>query len=300
MGLVILSTMIIMFGFRNVRFFQDTYQLTAVFSYTSGVVIGAPVRLAGVDIGKVTAIELSGNEANDVYLHLQIHKGIVIRKDARLLVNSLGILGEKYLEFIPKTSTGEILKDGSQIRGEEPIPLSDVVTQGLNLVSDFRAVFEDIFNPETKENVRKIIRNLENLTNEETQKAFKDSLRNIARLTGSETRNKIRLLLAQLDETTSSLNALIQDHQDDFETILERWKTISSSIESITLNLNESKGTLGMLVNTPTLHQTLSETLTNMNEWITNVRKYGLLHKDKNVDKDDSSKDNRGFLYRKR
>src|SRR5574341_107012 len=166
-GLTILGTMIIMFGFQNVRFFQDTYRLTAVFNFTSGVVIGAPVRLAGVNVGKVTTIELSGDEANHVYLHLQIHKDVVIRKDVRLLINSLGILGEKYLEFIPKSTTAEPLEEGDKILGEEPIPLSDVVTEGLNLVSDFRAVFEDIFDAPTKENVKKIIKNLENLTNEE-------------------------------------------------------------------------------------------------------------------------------------
>ena len=299
-GLAILCTMIIMFGFQNVKLFKEAYDLTAVFNYTSGVVVGAPVHLAGVDIGKVTAIELSGDETNDVNLQLQIRKGVVIRKDSRLLINSLGILGEKYLDFIPRTKTAEPLKEGDKIRGEEPVPLIDIMTETLSLVSDFRKVFEDIFDPATKENVKKIIHNLENLTNEETQKSFKETLKNISSLTGDETRKRFDSILTQLDETTSSMQALIHDHREDLKTIIDRWKTISESVESITLNLNESKGTLGLLVNNPALHESLSKTLTNLNEWITNVRRYGLLHKDKDVGRQGDKEDNRGYLFRKR
>lgn len=255
-GLTALCLMIILFGFRNMRFIKNTYSLTAVFQFTNGVVLGAPVRFAGVDVGKVEKIEFADRESNDVYLRLSIRKGIVVRKDARLIVNSLGVMGEKYLEFIPKTMTAEPYMPGEQVDGEEPLPLNDVIVEALQMVEHFRKIFEEVFDEKTKENIRATIQNLRNLTDEEVQKSLKDSL------------NHISLLM--------------------------------SSLEEVSNNLKESKGTLGLLISNPALHDSLHKTLENLNAWISGVRKNGLLYKEKTPDKERPSRSTRSFSFGKR
>ncbi|MBI1882728.1 MAG: MCE family protein [Chlamydiae bacterium] len=304
LGLSSLCAMIIMFGFRNAKLIHNTYRLTAVFSFTNGVVTGAPVRFAGVDVGKVNAIEFAHDQTNDVYLHMDIQKGIIIRQDARLIINSLGIMGEKYLEFIPKTNTAEAYVAWDKIRGEDPLALNDVVTEALKLVGDFRTAVKDILDDRTKENIRETLQNLRNLTDEETERALTQSLKNIARLTGRETRHKLRSSFDEFGQTSSSIRTLVDSNREEIKQIVTHWAKISDALETISQSIKDSKGTLGLLISNPTIHDSLHDTLDNINQWVTTIRRHGLLYKEKDLDKGPSqagtSENNKGYFFRRR
>lgn len=315
-GLTALCIMIILFGFRHVRLMHDTYRLTAMFHFTNGIMVGAPVRFAGVDVGKVTQIEFSKEYPNTVDLLMDVHQGIVIRKDARLIINSLGIMGEKYLEFIPRTDTAEVLNEGSFIQGEEPLPLDDVVSESLKLIGRVRTTFTEVFDEKTVQNLKDVIQQLKNLTDEETEKAFKDSIKNIARLTDEETNQSLKNSLKNIETLTgektqthldslfeefqsasSALRSLIDENKDDISEIVQRWKDIYVHMERVLKSLENANGTMGLLISSPALHENLDRTLTNLNEWITMVRQHGLLYKEKPKDKG-SKGGNRGYFSR--
>ena len=320
-GLTALCTMIILFGFRHVRIMHDTYSMTAMFHFTNGIVVGAPVRFAGVDVGKVTGIEFSKKYPNTVDLLINVHKGIVIRKDARLIINSLGIMGEKYLEFMPKSDTAEALNEGDYIQGEEPLPLDDVVSESLKLIGQVRITFSDIFDEKTVQNVKDILSQIKDLTDEETEKAFKESLGNIVRLTdaetsqtlknslknietltGEKTQTHLQAALEEFEFTSSAFRSVIEENREEIKEIAQRWKDISAHMEKILKSLENAEGTMGLLISSPAIHENLDRTLTNLNEWITMIRKHGLLYKEKDVRKDDSASKgksgNRGFFSR--
>lgn len=285
LGLTALCVMIILFGFRNVRLIHNTYRLTAVFQFTNGIVVGAPVRFAGVDVGKVERVEFGHAQSNDVYLRLSIRKGIAIRKDARLIINSLGVMGEKYLEFIPKSITAEPYREDDEVDGEEPMPLNDVVSEALKMVGNFRKILEETFDEKTRENIRQTIQNLRNLTDDET-------------------RQKVQSALTGVDGFTTSLQSLLKDNRENIQSLLLHAKNISESLDTVSGDLKESKGTLGLLISSPQLHESLHKTFENINAWITGVRKYGLLYKEKNPDKERPQKDQekpvKSFTFGKR
>ncbi|MBI1871513.1 MAG: MCE family protein [Chlamydiae bacterium] len=305
-GLMVLGTMILLFGFRSARLLHNTYRLTAVFHFTNGVVVGAPVRLSGVEVGKVQSIEFAQDQSNDVYIHMDIRKGIIIRKDGRLIINSLGIMGEKYLEFLSKSATAEPYVAWDKVRGEEPLALNDVVSEALKLVGEFRTAVQDIFDDRTKENVRETVQNLRDLTDHETKEALTQSLKNIARLTGPQTRKKLRVALGEFGETASSMKTVINENRENIQAILEKWKRISESLDGVMSDLKMAKGTLGLLVSSPTVHNSLHETLENINAWITSVRRHGLLYKEKDLDSKSGSagaaqsEENKGYFYKRK
>ena len=89
-----------------------SYTLYANFDDISGLKSGDSVQIAGVDVGKVVAIDLKNDRA---HVALQIDKGIQIDNDAIASIMTSGIIGDKYVSISP--GAGErILKNGNTIR----------------------------------------------------------------------------------------------------------------------------------------------------------------------------------------
>ena len=91
------------------------YEVFAVFSDIGGLRSGAPVVVAGVDIGRVKSIGLEDYEARVV---LQIDPGLRIHEDAVVSVKTRGLIGEKYVQ-ISAGAADEILGPGGRIRQTE-------------------------------------------------------------------------------------------------------------------------------------------------------------------------------------
>lgn len=316
-SLAALSGMIIMFGLRDIKLLHDTYRVTGVFKFTNGVVVGAPVRFTGVEAGKVGGIEFAKDGSNDVYLHMHIRNGVIVRKDARLIVNSLGIMGEKYLEIIPRSATEEPLRSGDKLRGEEPLPLNDVVDQTYRLISEARATFHEIFDAstrqdlkailsnvrgltgdETRDSLDRILKNIEALTGDETKSRLQEILVNVERLTGESTRRKLEDVLEKFQTTAATVADLIEGEREDIEALIMQWHDISRSLNQVMNSIKNSEGTLGLLVSSPEVHTLLRDVLKNLNQWIALVRKHGLLYKEKS-DRRVRAQDNRGVFKRR-
>ena len=88
----------------------DTYKIYANFGRTDGLDIGSPVRLAGINIGRVVASEL--NEHFNAKLTFEIDSDYKIPEDSSASIISSGLLGGKYIE-IEIGGEEEYLKAGS-------------------------------------------------------------------------------------------------------------------------------------------------------------------------------------------
>lgn len=95
---------------------RRTYEVVAVFSDVGGLRTGAPVVVAGVDIGIVESIDLEDYEARVV---MQIHPDLQIHEDAIVSVKTRGMIGEKYVQ-ISAGASDEIIEPGGTIRQTEP------------------------------------------------------------------------------------------------------------------------------------------------------------------------------------
>src|SRR3989338_7443724 len=83
---------------------QYTYPLRIRFSFVNGIDDGAPVRLAGVQVGEVREIRVYRDEANQrtqVELGVRVSRDAMLEDDSTASINTLGLLGEKYVEIMP-------------------------------------------------------------------------------------------------------------------------------------------------------------------------------------------------------
>lgn len=111
--------------------------VTVNFAHTGNVVKNAPVKLGGVVVGKVEAVELvpERRDADGTALPVRMRLGIskdaakVLRRDATVTVSSVGPLGESYLELWP--GQAQAAWDGAgELRGTDS-PRLDVVSNRL-------------------------------------------------------------------------------------------------------------------------------------------------------------------------
>ncbi|MBU0553591.1 MCE family protein [Myxococcota bacterium] len=105
-------------------------------SDSGALLVGAPVKIAGVRAGRVEEVEFlvardarksapkRGESHKPINVRVRIEvdedKAPAIRKDAEFFVTSQGVLGEKYLEISPGTAEAEAWPGGSHIRGNDP------------------------------------------------------------------------------------------------------------------------------------------------------------------------------------
>lgn len=164
-GLILLAVMII--GFGDYQYVGERYTIYAIFNYISGVVEGAPVRYAGVDVGKVLkpVILVTEDGHTKVRLGLGINKSVGVKKDSEAVINSLGIIGEKYVELFPGSPGAPMLKPGDEIQGIDPIALEAVMSSAQRVLTKLDGALSSISNVlggETQANIKTTIVNFRN------------------------------------------------------------------------------------------------------------------------------------------
>ncbi|KPX60440.1 Periplasmic component of an ABC superfamily transporter [Pseudomonas amygdali pv. photiniae] len=114
----------------------DTYKLYAYFDNIAGLTVRAKVSMAGVTIGKVTAIDLD-HDTFTGRVTLEIQKKVDnLPSDSTASILTAGLLGEKYIG-LSVGGDDKLLKDGATIHDtQSSLVLEDLIGKFLlNTVS---------------------------------------------------------------------------------------------------------------------------------------------------------------------
>jgi phospholipid/cholesterol/gamma-HCH transport system substrate-binding protein len=110
------------FGFTKANPFADPYELQALMRTANGLAPRAPVRIAGVEVGKVKKVEALGSDSGaGARVTMEIEKrGLPIHEDASLKVRPRIFLeGNMFVDLEPGTASSPVLEDGAR-----PIPMT--------------------------------------------------------------------------------------------------------------------------------------------------------------------------------
>ncbi|MBU0533252.1 MAG: MCE family protein [Candidatus Omnitrophica bacterium] len=180
---------------------QPKKEIVVRFSHARGIKTNSPIYYAGVQSGKVS--NLSVDEKDNIYITLQLEKGINIRKDSIVKIGA-SVMGEAYIEITP--GQGEIVETGETVMGNDSgiaQQIEDVVTSIQDLVKS-----------------DKITSSLDNLDK---------TLKNIAIVseTFANDKDKIEAIISNINEITQSLN-------EDLGEITEKMNTVLSNVAEMT------------------------------------------------------------------
>jgi len=107
---------------------DEYYSLYASFASVSGLRIGNPVEIQGIEVGRVGRLKID-QEKQIAVVELKIKKGIKIYDDAGASVRTAGLIGDRFVKIDPG-GAGEILKPGGVItETTSPVDIEDLISK---------------------------------------------------------------------------------------------------------------------------------------------------------------------------
>jgi phospholipid/cholesterol/gamma-HCH transport system substrate-binding protein len=132
---LLLFTAIIIVVFGQMRFDRTT-AYTAVFSNASGLRAGQFVRASGVEIGKVSKVELMNN-GSQVRVDFDVDRSVPLFEGTTASIRYLNLIGDRYME-LKRGDNDRKLPGGGTIPVEHTEPALDLDA----LIGGFRPVFQ--------------------------------------------------------------------------------------------------------------------------------------------------------------
>jgi phospholipid/cholesterol/gamma-HCH transport system substrate-binding protein len=124
--------------------FQPTYRLFVDFDNPGGLQIGAPVKIAGVKVGKIEEIEFRGGKPDPttgrreplVRISIAVEKRYQesVYENSLFYVTTQGVLGEQFLAIDPGSSDRPSLPEDATVRGLDPPRLDMLLAEGYELL----------------------------------------------------------------------------------------------------------------------------------------------------------------------
>jgi phospholipid/cholesterol/gamma-HCH transport system substrate-binding protein len=149
MGFAILTVFIL--SMKDFKRMASGYEVNFIFNFANGVKIGAPVRFAGVDVGEIKEINFTA-PGDDLKPKVQIvgsiRNDIRVPVDSSVWVNTLGLLGEKYVEIMPGKDYNNIVGPKQTMTGVDPIPMQEVSVLAKDIATHLDESIKKILNQE--------------------------------------------------------------------------------------------------------------------------------------------------------
>lgn len=235
------------------------------FQSVKGLTRGDPVQISGVDVGRVARVELEG--VDSVLVVLSVNQQRRPRADATAAVSSLDFLGSRFVNYNPGTSP-DMLADGEVIDGERESDLSVTATAIGDRASEFLLKSQEVLVDDVRP----------------TLKAVERSLDVLARIGEGPLVDELRVTLRRLQSVgerldTTLANPAIEQSISQMDEIAESLKEMADGLAMTTQSLGQilqkvdsNEGSIGRLVNDPTLAEDLHKVLSEIKLLLEDMR----------------------------
>jgi len=123
---------------------DDSYELKAIFNTAGGLEKNAPVMLAGVEVGEVNDIKLDYGNETKIVLTLSLGGKAKVRTDSEASINTLGLMGEKYIEIGRGSAGAAFVEPGATIMGKDPFQFDKLAEKGEQIAETLDETLKDV------------------------------------------------------------------------------------------------------------------------------------------------------------
>jgi phospholipid/cholesterol/gamma-HCH transport system substrate-binding protein len=278
-AMVIAGTLIFLLSGEGGYFWQR-YPLKTVLDNVAGLGEGAPVRIAGVEVGSITGVQFVG-ERVEVTFEISKAQRPRVTTTSTATVGSVSLLGEGALDLTPSTK-GTPIPDWGYVRPGKPAgSIADVTTQASEGIEKLTALLTDISNGRgtigqlvTNEALYRDLNGLI-VSAEEIAKNLSQGRGTLGRLVNDpKAARALEASLENLQDVTArirsgegSIGKLLND--DALATSLT---SATANIDTLTAKLNRGEGTAGKLVTDQELYNRLNSMADRLDKVIASLQ----------------------------
>jgi len=144
-GLAAFLGMIYALGARA-RLFEPRFTVSAEFTEVGGLVEGATVRLAGVQIGRVSAVQLPSRPGGKVRVDMTIARrfGDRVRKDSVARIETQGLLGDRIVEISVGTAAAPPVRPHDLLASTDPFDIGRMMSESAQVVQSIGTLADSL------------------------------------------------------------------------------------------------------------------------------------------------------------
>ncbi len=223
--------------------FSPKIEIKAQIKDVRGLRKGSPVWISGIEIGSVKSIDLHAEYGTLVTISIDKNSAKYVRKDSTVTVQTIGLLGDKYIEIGPGASDAAPIAAGDTIKGVEQVEIKDIVKAGSNT---FVKITEFIGELDTF--LKKIEKSATGIANSKflTDPQLYDNLQDASK--------SLSAILKDFKESEGTLKKLAKD-----PSLYNKMLSATSSVEEFGKKATEGSGSLKKLAEDPALYENLSK-----------------------------------------
>ena len=264
---------------KGINLFEKNRNFKIIYTKVDGLSVSNPVTLNGLKIGNVKKIKFNPLNSKELIVDVVIENDIKFPKTSIAELYETGLIGGKAIAIIPDyMNDSTIASDGDFLKGVNKPGLTELVNQILPQV---QLQLEGVM-----KNAEIVFKNINNLFDEETKKELKYSIQNFS------------LLTSNLNNTSKNISDLINKNSNNFSSAILDFKNASKNIRSISdsisgkeitnitnnlnellnnlkiisNNLNNSKGSVGKLINDDSIYSNLEKASNELNILIEDIK----------------------------
>jgi phospholipid/cholesterol/gamma-HCH transport system substrate-binding protein len=247
----------------------------------------AGVLLAGVEVGSVSAINLS-DDGKSVTILLSIYKNFKIYHDARFVIEQSGFLGDEYVSVIPTTNMLPFLTDGADVDCQEPFNLQEVARSASGFieridetakkldasVSDLQRV---VLNEQTLTNFSVAVGNLRTFT-EQAMGTIGD-INAIIATNGSQASLAVSNAVAfsqELNRLAGSADMLLATNGVEISSAVKNIEFSTEILTNLMVDLKSGRGLAGTMLQNEQFATNVQAIANNLSITTSNLNRHGL------------------------
>lgn len=284
-GLVALAAILVAyFGFRVMRdepIFSNINVINTKFENVDGLIRGGSVYLNGFKIGTVKEMRFL-IESDSTEVTLNINEPVPIPVGSKAVLVSPGPIGSGSIE-IKKSKNPNMINWGDYIEGVNEAGFLDVFAEKGSVISDTLALTLTLTNTmlksfletqkQTSDNITGTISNFKE-TSEILKSVIEERQEDINGMI-VDARNTLKNVNELSDSTKLDLQQMISNLESfsgDLDILSEELKASTESINSILSKIDQGEGTIGKMINDPSLYNNMDSLTVNLNELIKGIQ----------------------------
>jgi phospholipid/cholesterol/gamma-HCH transport system substrate-binding protein len=248
--------------------FGDYVEYKTILKDASGIFEKSSIKVAGINAGRIKAIELNG--ADGAMVTFEMLEGVKLTKNSQLKIKSVGFLGDKYLDIILGDQNADRLPPGSMVQasgGDGFEELSKDAGEVLKEVKEIaKTIKESLRDDQGRNMVKEIITNINDIS---------ASLKRMT--TGNE--DKINQIMDDVKAISEQLAYETDREQKDslmgdlskIGPILDKTDKAVTDLQIIIADLKDGKGTVGKLLRDDAVVDQVSQTLSSVNRLVNRI-----------------------------